>query len=295
MRKLKSVLWGLLYPHPAVTVLCTALSAAGLVWVFGAGHTEHPLAYMVYPLSAYALCVLTAGIIPAFGALSRSPQMARWRSSAPKRMQASLYNSLAINLGYAAFKLAAGVYYRSVWFGAAAFYYMVLSVIRFWLVRGDRRASRAEETAALPARWKSCRACGRLLLVLNAAMSGMAFQMIWQNRSDRYPGFVIYASAAYTFYRLIAAAVRSLQMRGFANPVYTAARALDLSVALMAVFSLQTAMLTSFGADMAEETRRMMNTLTGGCVCALVLCIALYLLLRAHRALRPEEPERPKK
>ncbi|MBQ8648006.1 MAG: hypothetical protein IJ484_07690 [Oscillospiraceae bacterium] len=286
MEKLKHILLKLLYPHPAITVVCTVLSAAGLFWVFGTGSTEHPAAYVCYPLSAYTLCVLVAGAIPAFAAVSRSPRVVRWRSRAPQRLHASLYNSLAINLGYAAFKMAVGVYFHSVWFGAAALYYMVLSLIRFWLVRGDRRTNRADAADVLATQWRSCRTCGRLLLVLNATMTGMAFQMIWQNRSSHYPGFVIYLSAGYTFYRFIAASVRSVRMRGFANPIYTAAKALDLSVALMAVFSLQTAMLTSFGADLAEETRQMMNAITGGVVHTLVVCIALYLILRSRRALR---------
>lgn len=45
------------------------------------------------------------------------------------------------------------------------------------------------------------------MLLLSLAMAGMIVQMVLQNEGYSYPGTVIYASAAYTFYSLVLAAV----------------------------------------------------------------------------------------
>ena len=81
------------------------------------------------------------------------------------------------------------------------------------LIRGDRNNGQIDgKEQRLLHDWRSYHYCGWLLLILNAAISGMVVQMIWQNRSYSYPGFIIYASAAYTFYRLTMAIIRTVDV-----------------------------------------------------------------------------------
>lgn len=294
MERAKRILWKALHPGIGLTILLVLVSAAGLCYVFLKGMEQHPLAYALYPISAYALCVAVAAALPLVKrvrkAVYSNQRAALYLTHAELRARISLYTGTLINLGYALFKLVTGIWFRSFWLGAVAVYYMVLCLIRFLLVRNDRK-SRVMDGGReqLVQQWKSYRLCGWLLLALNAAISGMVFQMIWQNRSYSYPGFVIYASAAYTFYRLTMSIIRAVKSRKGEQPVFAAARALDLCVALMAIFALQTALLDTFGSELSEWARLVLNTFTGGSVCLAVVCIALYMILRSGKVLREKE------
>lgn len=269
-------------------------SAAALTYVFLNGLDTHPIAYFVYPLSFYALCTLAIRI-PALVRWCRSSlygnrYSARYLTERELRMRISLYNSTAFNLAFGLFKLIIGIVYGSGWFGAIGIYYMVLSLMRYLLLRKDR-ALRSSTAPTLAAQWQSYRTCGGLLLMLNAAMSGIVFQILRMDRGYMYPGFFIYALAAYTFYRLTMAIIQSIRLRRHTQPLFSAAKRIDLSAALMSIFALQTAMFASFGGETSTETQQLMNTLTGGTVCCIVVCLAFSMLVKGHReqGLLPKE------
>lgn len=285
------ILSRLLHPHYIIIILLSVISAAGLCYVFLNGLDETLIAYVIYFLSFYSLCVVVAATLPIIkkckDIIYGNAHANRYLTEAELRTRISLYSGTVINFTYAVFKLFTGIYSRSVWFGAVSVYYMVLCLIRFLLIKNDRRSAKIEtKKERLLHEWKSYRASGWLLLVLNVAISGMVFQMIWQNKGYSYPGFVIYASAAYTFYRLTMAIIQTAKIQKSNNPVFSAAKAMDLCVALMAIFALQTAMFASFGADTSDSTRRLMNTITGGTVCFEVLCVAVFMIIRSSRAIK---------
>lgn len=278
MERFKKIMLKLLYPHFAVSVLIVVIAAFSLISVFAYGLESRPGSYVIYVFSFYALCVVCANTVRLVKGtkkyLHQNIYTEKYLSDAELRARVSLY---------------AGVLYSSVWFGAVAIYYIVLSLIRFLLIKADCVFVKSADDTYCHG-WKSYRLCGILLLLLNTAMSGMAVQVIWCNEGYFYPGFVIYASAAYTFYRLTVAIIR-ISGRKISNPILLATKALDLSMALMAMFTLQTAMFASFGKDMTVESRRLMNILTGGAVCVAVLGIAFVMINVATKKLRINRAE----
>lgn len=299
MKKFKRILLKLLYPHPIIAVLLTILSAAGLVYIFSRKREESILAYFIYVVAFYTLCVIVAGAIPAIKgfktALHSNKHTSKYLSEADLRARISIHTGTVINITFAIFKLLAGIYYNSTWFIAVAVYYAVLSVIRFILIRRDRKTSKLSNNQTLM-QWKTYRLCGILLMLLNMTMTGMVFQIIWQNKGFAYPGFVIYVIAAYTFYRLTITIVRLVKKKQ-SNPILLGAKALDLSISLMSLFSLQTAMFNSFGADTSEETLRIMNSFTGGTVCFAVILIAIIMIIKSAKKIKtyteaPNEQQR---
>ena len=58
----KQLLHKLLFPHPAVVLVCVPAAAALLVWVFAVAGEDSPAAYAVYPFSAYALVIACTGL-----------------------------------------------------------------------------------------------------------------------------------------------------------------------------------------------------------------------------------------
>ena len=290
MEKLKPILKALLFPHTGLVGLLVIAAACGLVWVFTQGMENTLPAYAIYVGSFYALCTVIARI-PGLVRRSRArvyahPGAVRYLSQGDQRIRRSLYRSTALNLAFGAFKLGIGVYYRSFWFGAVGVYYMALSLMRYLLIRSDRAVRDRQDREALLHQWRGYRTCGALLLVVNATMSGIVFQTIWQSRGFVYPGYVIYASAAYAFYRLGLAIAQTLKQRRGNQPLFAAAKVTDLSVALMSIFALQTAMFAEFGGDMPPETQQLMNSLTGGGVCLAVVCLAVYMLHKSHRSIK---------
>lgn len=286
MEKLRKVLrW--FRPPGWVSFFLVNGAAAGLFWVFLMGNEEHPMAYGVYVLSFYALCVVSVKLPEAVrrakGLVLSNPLARRYFTDRSFKARLKLYSSTVINITYGIFKLAIGIVYHSAWFGSVAVYYMVLSVLRYLLVSAHRRTDALEGEQKRLRQWKSYHLCGWLLLVLNTTITGMVFQMIWRNRGYSYPGFIIYVFAAYTFYRLTMSIIRAVKNRHNHSPVFAAAGAMDLCVAVMSIFALQTAMFSSFGGEMSADDRFLMNSLTGGGVSLLVVCIAVFMIIRSHR------------
>lgn len=288
MEKFKRILSKLLYPYPIIAVLLTVISTAGLVYIFTGSKEESFLAYFIYALSFYTLCVVVAGAVPNFKriktALHSNRHTSKYLSEADLRARISMHTGTIINISFAIFKFLAGVYYNSAWFMAVAIYYAVLSVIRFILIRRDKKTGKLSSNQTL-IQWKTYRLCGVLLMPVNMTMTGMIFQIIWQNKGFTYPGFIIYVIAAYTFYRLTITVIRLVKNKQY-NPILLGAKALDLSISLMSLFALQTAMFNSFGADTSEETRKLMNCFTGGAVCLAVVLIAIIMIIKSSKKIK---------
>ena len=92
---------------------------------------------------------------------------------------------------------------------------------------------------------------------------------------------MVFAVAAYTFYKLTVAILRVLQCRKNRSPILGIARNMDLIEAMMSLFSLQTGLFAAFGQDFEHQT--LMNCFTGGTVCFLVVLGALGMMLHGRR------------
>ncbi|MBQ7870568.1 MAG: hypothetical protein IJ357_00295 [Oscillospiraceae bacterium] len=279
----------LLYPPLWLMLLLALLSTAGLILVFSRSLEEHPVAYGVYVLSAYALtvlCIFVVQYLPgkyrrAREKLHAHPYGNKYLTDVSYKARVSLYISLSINLLYAGMKLVMGLLYGSLWLGALAVYYLLLSALRFIPLRYMRRTR--GQSVDLRAEYRQLRLCAILLLVLNLSLTGIVAPMIVQGRSAAYPGFLIFAVAAYTFYSVTASVIDLVRYRRQERPVIAAAKAIRFAAALVSLLSLEAAMLTQFGED--GVFRRLMLGLTGAAVCAIMLAISIIMLLRAAGAL----------
>lgn len=268
--------------HPAAVLLLTVLSAAGLGWVFLNGMEAHPIAYAVYVLAAYTL---TALILTVPGLISKTkqaihdhPMLEKAMRDRELRFQLELYGEQLINFAYGVYKIAAGVIVGSAWIGADGIYNLTQGMMQLFQILRRRKSATMEQ------QWKSYRFCGWMTLVLHLTTTGLIFQMIHWGRSEEYPGFTIFATAAFAFYKLISSFIDVAKDRKHKAPVDSAVRLLDLSQAFFAMFHLQVAMFHVFGQGLAYEA--LMNTLTGGAVCLLTVAMGVYMIRRANRELK---------
>lgn len=183
------------------------------------------------------------------------------------------WRTLGVHLAYALYKGSLAVWYGSAWLGATAAYYLTLSLARFFLLRDRGKDG-----------WRKYRFCGGFLLVVTAAVGAVSFYTVWEGRAVTYPWHLIYAAAAYTFYNLTATLIWLGHCRKGEDPAESAGKLLSLAAAMVALFSLQAAMLAAFGDGGAWQ--RQMNALTGGVVFLAVGAMAVHMLRKGNKEFR---------
>lgn len=287
MEKIWSICKRLLFIHNAIIFFLVNISVVLLIYSLGFPNPNPIIAYISYFLSAYTLTVVVIKMPPLIkkikSGLYGNRYSNRYLTDSLLRARISLYTGLGISFFYACFKLGMGIYLHSVWLGAVAVYYIILAFIRFGLLRRYRRSVKYEDEAHLRLYGlKSYRFCGILMFVLNIAVSGLVIQLIWKNETYEYPGFLIYAMAAYAFYCLAMAIKNIIKYRRMEQPILSAAKMLSFACALMSMLAMQTAMLTQFGQGQ-ENFARLMNSLSGTTVCLIIFCLAVGMIRRANR------------
>ena len=279
----------LLFPPVWLMVLLTVASTVGLITVFVKGLEMHPVAYVIYPVSAYSVTVLTVFFILTFPGYYKElkrrfynhPYGYKYMTDAGYRVRVSLYISLTINLLYSVFKLISGIVLSSFWWIAIAVYYMVLSLIRFLVLR--YLYNNRGETMML-AEYRRYRLCGILMLVLNITLSGVVFQVVRQNKGFSYPGVLIFVAALYTFYTVTGSIVSMVKYRKYNSPVMSASKAIKFAAALVSLLSLETAMLAQFGEDLVFN--RIMTACTAAGVCIIVLVMSIYMIVKSTKQIK---------
>lgn len=296
MERFQRLLQKLLFPKAWMTLLSVPLAAAGLIYVFTGDRQEGLFSYLIYAFSFCSLTWVCAAVCRSAGhwkqdvnaLIDRVPIARRYLTDVSFHMSVSLYQSLGLNVLYAAAKLAFAVYYRSAWFATLAVYYFLLAVIRFALLHySSRNAFGANQGLE----WKRYRLCGILLLVMNAALTGMVILVVSKNEGFNYAGYLIYVMALYAFYNIAMAIRNVIKYRKYQSPVMSAAKVLQLAAALVSMLALETAMLAQFGENGTARTRAVMTGCTGVGVCAIILAIAVYMICRASKMLRMLQTE----
>lgn len=289
MERFRQIGYKILFPGPAVVGFGAVAAAALLGYVFAFAREDSPIAYPAYVLSAYALTIACAWAAKSGkrakkeleAIIHKIPLAHRCLTDLPFRLHVSLYLALGFNVLYAGLKFGLGVYYHSVWFGTLAVYYFLLAVMRFMLLRhAKRKAFGAELISEL----EQFRMCGVILLLMNVALLGVVVLVVRKNEGFQYAGYLIYVMAMYAFYNMITAVRNVVKFRQFNSPVMSAAKVINLASALVSMLALETAMLNQFSKETDPEAfRQVMTAATGGCVCVMVLAIAVYMIARSTR------------
>lgn len=270
-----------IFPGGKWAALLAALGGGGLYLTFGVLGSEHPFAYFAYVLSAYALTVVAAWFVQtAVPGLRRAihsvPLSHRYLTDSYFKVRLGLALALLINLCYAVFKLAYAALYASFWDGALAVYKLLLCAVRFHLIRHVPAGPKYRDTGKELAYYRNT---GLFLLASEVPLAVIAMEIVLHGQSCHYSGTLIYVAALYVFYSLGLSVSNAVRYRKFHSPVLSAAKALNLTTALVGVFTLETAMLWSFGGEYLFQ--QIMTAATGSVVWALVLCGAVYMVINA--------------
>lgn len=281
----------LLYPSVWTIALLVPICTVALIYTFIGGYEAHPVAYFTYVLSFYTLTAVVMRCIKVVPKQYRAakervyanPVGERIMTDMKFRTHVSLYGSLAINFLYVVFNAVSGFVYHTAWFFIFAFYYTILAVMRFLLLRFVNRIgigkSRFKEL-------RRSRLCGYILLTVNLALSGAVLMIIYQNKGFEYNGILIYVMALYTFYITTLAIVNLIKYRKLGSPVMSMAKIINMAAALVSMLSLETAMFSQFGKDMSAEHQRLMIMLTGAGVSIVIVTMSVYSIIKNSKEIK---------
>ena len=285
----------LLRPRGLVLVITYILtlifisSSLAMLFVDYTGSLLEILAYTCFGLagvslgySVYTIVIYAPGIKKNFMGMIRSnPNLNMVLSDWGMRTLISAVISFVFGIANAALNAYLGISERSIWFGALAAYYIFLAIMRGGLLLGSRRRVRSDALL----RAKNYRRCGIWLLILNAALSSSIAQMIFDDRGFSYKDWLIYAFAAYAFYKITMAIINAIRARSHDDLTLQGIRNINIVDGAVSILALQTALLHTFSVS-GEVDISLFNTLTGSVVSLFSLGLSIFMIVKGNREIK---------
>ena len=200
MEKWKELGFKLLYPNVFIFILVLIIGYGSVISVFILDLSNHWVSYISYVLSAYALTITVPRCIKLIKWINKKLHSNKYTNrlltDKDLKNNINLFSGTIFNMLYGLFKFIIGLIYTSLWSGATGGYYLILGMMKLSLTKHVIKKSDEEKQKL------QYRNTGIIMFLLNAIMVVMIILMLRHNQSVEYPGFIIFAQAAYTFYIL---------------------------------------------------------------------------------------------
>lgn len=186
--------------------------------------------------------------------------------------------SFAIGLAFAIFNIVVAVSTRSIWYGALAIYYMFLDVIRGVVLYNGYRQQKDENAKKKNIGLILYGVCGILFLIMTFILSAIVMFLARSEKVYEYSITVIYMVAGYTFWRIGASFYNFIKAKNHKDYTVRSLRNINVVTALVSCLSLQSAALYAFSTGARHNV---VNAITGGIVCILIVLIGLFMTVSA--------------
>ena len=173
--------------------------------------------------------------------------------------------SLTFNIAFAIYHLVLGLITRSWWLLTLGSYYLILSIVRFVVLR-----SKSKERFIT-------KFTGWMLIVLSIPLAGTVILSVVRDRGHVLHMIVMIVMAAYAFTKITLATVKFVKSRRSNSAPLITLRNISFADAFVSIFALQRSMLVSFE-GMNEAEIVIMNTTLGSAVCVIVFLLGINLL-----------------
>ena len=173
--------------------------------------------------------------------------------------------SLTFNIAFATYHLVMGLVTRSWWLLTLGSYYLVLSIVRFVVIRsksGERFIAKFT---------------GGMLILLSIPLAGTVILSVVRDRGHERHMIVMIAMAAYAFTKITLATIKLVKARHGTSATLITLRNISFADAFVSIFALQRSMLVSFE-GMRESEIVIMNATLGSAVCVMVFLLGVNLL-----------------
>lgn len=125
-----------------------------------------------------------------------------------------------------------------------------------------------------------------MFIILTLAMSGIIVLIYTSNMYFEYAGLMIYAVAAFTFYKLTMSIINLFKARKQDALYVQSIRNINLASALVSIVVLQVALFHEFA---PQYNTSVANGLTGGIVSIVILALGIYMIIKANLMLKKKE------
>ena len=173
--------------------------------------------------------------------------------------------SLVFNISFATYHLVLGLVTSSWWLLTLGSYYLILSTVRFAVLRS---ASKEHFIAKFT---------GWMLILLSIPLVGTVILSIVRDRGHERHMIVMIAMAAYAFTKITLATIKLIKARRSTSATLITLRTISFADAFASIFALQRSMLVSFE-GMTEAEIVIMNATLGSAVCVIVFLLGVNLL-----------------
>ena len=173
--------------------------------------------------------------------------------------------SLVFNIAFATYHLVAGLVTGSWWLLTLGSYYLVLSVVRFVVLRIKSK----ERFVAKFTGW--------MLILLSMPLAGTVILSVVKDRGHEHHMIVMIAMAAYAFTKITLATIKLIKARRSTSATLITLRNISFADAFVSIFALQRSMLVTFE-GMTEAEIVIMNATLGSAVCVIVFLLGLNLV-----------------
>lgn len=277
----------LVFPHIVLVLALFPLSMILLAYAMIFEGAESIVSFISYGLSFYALTILCVRIPDIIKMINRFKNenkfIVKYRENVNFRINISLFGSLILNVAYSVFQLCLGLYHKSFWFYSMAIYYILLTLVRTYLVMHTKKYKPGDE---LLAEYKRYNFCGWILLVLNLAVTMMIFFIIYFDRTFYHHQITTIALAAYTFITFSLSIYNFIKYRKYKSPVYQAAKSINLVAACVSMMTLTTTMLTTYGTEDIIEFKKILLTCVGIIISLFILIIAIQIIIFTNKKIK---------
>lgn len=173
--------------------------------------------------------------------------------------------SLVFNMAFATYHLIIGLATSSWWLLTLGSYYLVLSIVRFVVLRSKS----GERFIAKFTGW--------MLILLTIPLVGTVILSVVRDRGHELHMIVMIAMAAYAFTKITLATIKLIKARRSTSATLITLRNISFADAFVSIFALQRSMLVSFD-GMTKTEIVIMNATLGSSVCVIVFLLGLNLV-----------------
>ena len=173
--------------------------------------------------------------------------------------------SLVFNMAFATYHLVMGLATSSWWLLTLGSYYLVLSIVRFVVLRSKSKEHFITKFT------------GGMLILLSIPLAGTVILSVLRDRGHERHVIVMIAMALYAFTKITLATIKLIKARRSASATLITLRNISFADGFVSIFALQRSMLVSFE-GMTEAEIVIMNAALGSTVCVIVLLLGINLL-----------------
>lgn len=179
-----------------------------------------------------------------------------------------------VNLVFSLYNCFLAVTTKSWWFLSAGAYYLILSTMRVAVVAFAAKDRKNEFFIQ--------KFIGIMLFLLSIVLCGITYMSVYHDVAASHHEIVMITIALYAFTKITLALIGFFKSRKQAKPYVTVLQSITVTDAVVSIYSLQRSMLVSFG-EMAQGDIILFNLLSGIGMCAIVIAIGLYLMIKKEK------------